>query len=352
MCELHTLDHPTASPSGDGAKQAPGGGPVGRRAIVLGAATAALGLGLVGGTALPASAATSQNGWSVKPALTKINAGGNSNMFPPGARRGEVHTILQWVARQYHQRVEKLVSGWCWGYSYRPIRGGSSFSNHASGTAIDCNAPRHPIGKSGTFSGKQRAEINAIVKYCNGVVRWGGSYSGRKDEMHFEINVRPGDKRIRALARKIGGGSTPPPPEDPKDPPKKSGWPTLKRGSTGGKVVELQHLLNARGRRVATDGDFGSKTAAAVKSFQGSRSLASDAVVGAKTWPKLVVSTKKNSKGAAVRGVQHALKRHGYKLSVDGIFGTITRSKVIAIQGKKGLVRDGIAGPKTWRKLV
>lgn len=352
MCESHTQNHPSTSPTDPRGKHESDGGPVGRRAVVLGAATTALGLGLVGGTALPASAASSQNGWPVKPALAKIDAGGNSNMFPPGARRGDVHTILQWVARQYHQRVEKLVSGWCWGYSYRPIRGGTSFSNHASGTAIDCNAPRHPIGKSGTFSAKQRAEINAIVKSCNGVVRWGGSYSGRKDEMHFEINVRPGDKRIRALARQIGGGHTPPPVKDPEKPPKRNGWPTLEKGSKGGKVVELQHLLNARGRRVATDGYFGAKTAAAVTSFQGSRSLARDAVVGSKTWPKLVVSTKKGSKGAAVRGVQHALKRNGYGLAVDGIFGAVTRGKVIAFQRTKGLVGDGVAGPKTWNKLV
>lgn len=355
MCELRATDQLERSPgleTATGPDVAPGS-PLGRRTVMMGVASAALGLGLVGGTALPASAATSQNGWPVKPALRKINAAGDSNMFPPGVRSGDVHTILQYVARQYHQRVEKLVPGWCWGYSFRQVRGGSSYSNHASGTAIDCNAPRHPLGRSGTFSAAQRAQIQAILDHCNGVVRWGGSYRGRKDEMHFEINVGPGDSRVGRLARRIRGGNGG--PEDPEDPPKNppaSGWPTLKKGSRGGVVVDLQHLLNARGQRLTTDGIFGARTAAAVKSFQGSRSLARDAVVGAKTWPKLVVSTRQGSRGAAVKGVQHALRRHGHSLAVDGVFGSVTRSKLVAFQRQKGLVADGIAARKTWNRLV
>jgi hypothetical protein len=34
-------------------------------------------------------------------------------------------------------------------------------------------------------------------------VRWGGNYSGTKDEMHFEINVGPGSDRVARLAHKI-----------------------------------------------------------------------------------------------------------------------------------------------------
>ena len=42
----------------------------------------------------------------------------------------------------------------------------------------------------------------------------------------------------------------------------------LKKGSVGGDVKTLQELLNQLGAGLAVDGDFGSKTEAAVKAFQ------------------------------------------------------------------------------------
>ncbi len=63
---------------------------------------------------------------------------------------------------------------------------------------------------------------------------------------------------------------------------------TLRSGSRGGEVKTLQTMLNAvSGAGLAVDGGFGSKTLAAVKSFQRSRGLAVDGVVGAKTWAAL-----------------------------------------------------------------
>lgn len=60
---------------------------------------------------------------------------------------------------------------------------------------------------------------------------------------------------------------------------------------------------------------------------------------------------KKGSSGAYVTKVQKKLKSLGYKLTVDGKFGSITQSKVKAFQKKKGLTADGIVGPKTWKAL-
>lgn len=65
--------------------------------------------------------------------------------------------------------VEALVNPGCWGYNYRIISGSTSFSNHASGTAIERNAPRHPLGASGSFSSAQGSRIGSILSYCNGV---------------------------------------------------------------------------------------------------------------------------------------------------------------------------------------
>ncbi len=66
------------------------------------------------------------------------------------------------------------------------------------------------------------------------------------------------------------------------------GRPTLRSGSRGETVKTLQTMLNAvSGAGLAVDGGFGSKTLAAVKSFQRSRGLTADGVVGTKTWTAL-----------------------------------------------------------------
>jgi peptidoglycan hydrolase-like protein with peptidoglycan-binding domain len=63
--------------------------------------------------------------------------------------------------------------------------------------------------------------------------------------------------------------------------------PTLREGSKGAAVTQLQNLLRNKGFNVSADGSFGPRTEAAVKSFQSSRGLAADGVVGPKTWAAL-----------------------------------------------------------------
>ena len=62
-------------------------------------------------------------------------------------------------------------------------------------------------------------------------------------------------------------------------------WPLVRRGDKIFPVRPLQQLLRARNHPVAVDGIFGPNTEAAVKSFQQSRSLAADGIVGPQTWP-------------------------------------------------------------------
>jgi hypothetical protein len=128
--------------------------------------------------------------------------------FPGGVKAGDVDTVLGYVLAQFHSRVEPLVPGWCWGYNYRTISGSSTVSNHGSATAGDANAPDHPYGVSGTFTGAQVNTINAIMAEVSPAVRWGGEYA---DEMHFEIDAN--SATVASVAAKIrgGGGSTPPP---------------------------------------------------------------------------------------------------------------------------------------------
>jgi hypothetical protein len=108
-------------------------------------------------------------------------------------RNGPAGDLLLWVLAQFDRLVEDLDGGVLddWGYAERLIRGSTTeLSNHASGTAADANATRHPLGTepSATFSAAQIATIRAIVARTERCVRWGGDYTGRKDPMHFEIN--------------------------------------------------------------------------------------------------------------------------------------------------------------------
>ena len=68
----------------------------------------------------------------------------------------------------------------------------------------------------------------------------------------------------------------------------------LRRGSEGKQVKTIQRILCIRGwkdgngRALEIDGSFGSATEHAVKSFQKSKNLIADGIIGEKTWNKLL----------------------------------------------------------------
>ena len=69
--------------------------------------------------------------------------------------------------------------------------------------------------------------------------------------------------------------------------------PLLRQGSTGSAVVDLQQRLAAIGFSPgAADGDFGPMTDAAVRSFQRSRGLTADGVVGSSTWAAIDAASR------------------------------------------------------------
>jgi len=135
--------------------------------------------------------------------------------------------------------------------------------------------------------------------------------------------------------------------------------PLLKKGSSGLAVKQLQQALSDLGYHPgAADGQFGSKTEAAVKSFQGDHDIAVDGIVGDITWLNIDEADtsnptiKKGSTGSPVRRAQKRLTLGGYDTGgVDGIFGANTESAVKRFQKDFGLAQDGIVGPKTWDKI-
>lgn len=147
----------------------------------------------------------SQNGWPASKDPAEINiksfsVAGTKIKLRCQAQAGR---ILSAFAAEFHATVEPIDEKKLddWGYAYRNVRGSvDNLSNHASGTAIDINAVQHPLGKSDTFTPEQQSTIRLLCKKY--ALRWGGDYTSRKDDMHFEINTSPA--KVKRLADEMG----------------------------------------------------------------------------------------------------------------------------------------------------
>ena len=131
-------------------------------------------------------------------------------------------------------------------------------------------------------------------------------------------------------------------------------WPIIRPGARGENVRTIQYMLDQRGYRVAIDGKYGSTTTAAVKLFQRAVRLSADGHVGPVTWPKLVVTVRRGSRGFAVLAFERQLRlRYGYRsVSVDGFFGPKDQVAIRNVQSNHGLRVDGIVGVATWKAIV
>ncbi|MGI5134909.1 MULTISPECIES: peptidoglycan-binding protein [unclassified Streptomyces] len=89
-----------------------------------------------------------------------------------------------------------------------------------------------------------------------------------------------------------------------------------------------------------------------MQSFQPSRGLAADGIVGSATWRALAVAVQQGSAGPAVTALQRQLNAHGAALSVDGVFGSSTGGAVRTFQSAHGLPSDGVAAATTWQTLI
>jgi D-alanyl-D-alanine carboxypeptidase/Putative peptidoglycan binding domain len=182
-------------------------------------------------------------------------------------RKGAVGELLAEFARRWHTDVEPLVWPGNWGYAERPIRGSTTvLSNHASGTAIDLNAPKHPLGTDPrtNMSPAQIAAVRRIVADSDGCLRWGGDYTGRKDSMHTEA-MKAEAACAAVLARWRGQPVAAAAPT--------GGMATLTKGMQSDQVKRLQEFLNAAPWKpplplLPTTGLYGDQTVAVVKAAQ------------------------------------------------------------------------------------
>lgn len=169
----------------------------------------------------------SQNGWPANDSSQVASQIVPGTAVKITVRKDAAGQLLLEVASAFDRLVQDIDNARGalddWGYAQRPIRGGSDLSNHASGTAIDLNATKHPLGTapSANFTAAQIAQIRRIVTITGGVVRWGGDYTGRKDGMHFEINdgkTLADCARALAAMRQFNSGQTTTPAPAPKPP--------------------------------------------------------------------------------------------------------------------------------------
>ena len=165
----------------------------------------------------------------------------------------------------------------------------------------------------------------------------------------------------------------------------------LRRGTTGPGVVTIQVELNRISQNYpaipkipTVDGIFGARTEAAVRKFQEVFNLTPDGIVGPATWYALVryytavtslselrsqgqrfyanswANTnpiRQGDTGVKVEHLQYMLSALSAYIpeippvTIDGIFGTATRSAVLAAQRRFDLPQTGVVDGRTWDEI-
>lgn len=133
----------------------------------------------------------------------------------------------------------------------------------------------------------------------------------------------------------------------------------MQKGSSGDGVKSFQVELKQLGYYIGKiDGIFGPVTDTAVRDFQYDYELTVDGIIGHITNSKIgeVMSStatfQVGSRHFEIRTLQRQLKLLGlYPAEIDAIFGPITNSGVKSFQQSNGLMVDGIVGPDTKAAL-
>ena len=177
----------------------------------------------------------------------------------------------------------------------------------------------------------------------------------------------------------VNDGTTPAPAPEPQPAPAPPGERVLRNGMSGDDVKQWQTRLQGRGYWIAADSVFGDLTEGITRWFQEGRGFTGDdvdGVVGPMTrgemskaeregwkpslggepapppppsgppWPGRKI--REGDWGNDVREWQTQMKNRGWRISVDGDYGSQSKSVCEAFQGEKGLDVNGVVGADTW----
>jgi hypothetical protein len=189
--------------------------------------------------------------------------------------------VLQ--AHNYHVR-----SGDTGAYNCRKITGGSDWSLHAYGIAVDVNWNSNPYRTDHLVTDMPTAMIGDVCRILtkggHRVWRWGGDWDGNPatphsnyDAMHFEVVASPAELTLGVDWSTVN--------QRVPDPAVPSTWPVLHPGDRGPSVAELQRRIG-----VADDGSYGPNTELAIRQFQFTRGLEADGIVGLATWTAVLTN--------------------------------------------------------------
>ncbi len=241
--------------------------------------------------------ASSYNGWTASKvpselAITPLTYKGES--FAPGVRGGDVHFLFTLLVADLDHWIEPIYApGWHeadeWGWNYRVNRNANNLSCHASGTAIDYNATRHPNGKRGTFVAWQVNGIrNMLRTNYRSLIRWGGDFTGTPDEMHFEVVGTVGQVRqFVAEMKAVLAGTPAPKPVANVPAPTTAATPWLSLPAVRSRPESFQRWYNAHPFKPALlpvikpiANNFGPQSEAALKKVQARYGLVADGIDG------------------------------------------------------------------------
>lgn len=88
----------------------------------------------------------------------------------------------------------------------------------------------------------------------------------------------------------------------------KIAYSTVRYGSSGSDVKKLQQELNKNGYKLDVDGKFGSKTQVAVRDYQSKNGLSVDGIVGSNTWGRLSSASTSSKKTSSAKKTGAVLK--------------------------------------------
>lgn len=206
----------------------------------------------------------------------------------PSATHSSASPNLQALAAYCHKRWNLKSLGI---YNRRPVRGGTAWSSHAFGAAVDLGYTDQTVLEAEILPwlianseelGIQRIHHYRLKQYWEAGRGWVKRSPGQGDAwIHVETHPDRWSDNTPTADRLSGSPQTAPSALSAPSQPTYPGKP-LRFGSSGPAVVAIQQAL-----RITADGQFGRATDQHVRNFQKARSLTVDGVVGPVTWKAL-----------------------------------------------------------------